>query len=102
MALQGGAHQLAVQCQMISPENKHTSNITWTQQVIFRNICTCNTYIHARTISENRGHDFEEEQGGPHGKDRRGEREGKHVLIIISKERNVVCMCEGGGVTQWW
>lgn len=47
------AHQSVVQCLMISPENLHTSNIIWTQHIIFRNTCiqcTYHAYIHIEYI----------------------------------------------------
>ena len=34
----GRAHQMVVQCQIVSPENIYTSNITQTEQGILRNI----------------------------------------------------------------
>lgn len=47
--------QLVVQCQTISPENMHTSNVMWTWQLIFRTVCVCvctHTYmVHAITNS---------------------------------------------------
>lgn len=49
---------------MVSPEAIHTSSIICAQQTVFRIIYVCeNTYIHAITISEERGHEFEGEQG---------------------------------------
>lgn len=36
--LLGRAHQLTTQYQMISPENKHASNIIKTELILFRNI----------------------------------------------------------------
>jgi hypothetical protein len=98
VVLQGRAHQLAAQCQTVSPENRHTRNSTGTQQVLFKNISVpTNPFIHAVTISENRGHDFEEERGELHGKDQREEREGRYVVLIILKERKVACVGVGGG-----
>ena len=39
--------------QLVSPENTHTSNIIWTQQVIFGNIYVCeNTYSYEITIDK--------------------------------------------------
>jgi hypothetical protein len=35
---QGTVCQLVVKLQIVNPENIHTSNIIWTQQVIFRKI----------------------------------------------------------------
>lgn len=40
----GRVHQLFVQCQMVSPENIHVRNITWTEQIIYRNIYCIYTY----------------------------------------------------------
>ena len=34
-----GISQLVVQCQMVSLETKHTSNIVYTEQVMFKNVC---------------------------------------------------------------
>ena len=47
---------------MLSPANKHTSNIIHTEQLIFRSMYA-QTYIytHAVTSSERRGHEFEGE-----------------------------------------
>lgn len=36
---QGRAHHLVVQCQQVSPENMHASDIMWTQRIILRNVC---------------------------------------------------------------
>jgi hypothetical protein len=55
----GRVHQLIVQCQMFNPKNIHTSDIIWTQWVVFRNIYT-NKYMHAITTRENRSYEFEE------------------------------------------
>lgn len=60
------------------PENKHTSNIVWTQEVIFRNIYvyTC-THMKAITVSEKGGHKvgraLEVSMGGFEGKKEKGE-----------------------------
>lgn len=55
------AHQLVAQCQE-SALKTHTSNIIWTQIVIFKNINVYkNTYMHIVTI-EKRGHEFEQEK----------------------------------------
>ena len=49
----GRAHQLIVQCQMVSPENICMSNTIQTVPVILRNIYVCAyTYMHAITVSE--------------------------------------------------
>ena len=50
---------------MVSPESILISNITWAERVIFRKIYVIyNAYRHAIAISEERGHEFEEESGG--------------------------------------
>lgn len=64
--LQRKAHQLAIQCPIVSPENIHTSNTVPTEQVILRNIYLCvykyvHTHMHAIIISEKIGHVFEGE-----------------------------------------
>lgn len=65
MALQGRAQLAAVQWQMFSPENKHTSDIIHTEQLIFRNMSVqAHIHTHAVTSSERRGHEFEGEWGG--------------------------------------
>lgn len=38
---QKGVHQLLFQAQIISPEDTHTSNFMWIQQVIFGNKINC-------------------------------------------------------------
>lgn len=55
--LQGRAHQLIVQSQMVSPESKHPSNIEQTEQVVFM---YSGIYMHIHmqlcvTINEKRG-----------------------------------------------
>lgn len=63
---------------IIKPENKHTSNIVWTQEVIFRNIYvyTC-AHMKEIAVSENGGHkverELEESMGGFEGKKQKGE-----------------------------
>lgn len=47
----GRAHQLVFQHQMASHENTYTSNIVWTEEVIFGDIYVY-TYIHEIMISE--------------------------------------------------
>lgn len=50
---------------MFSPENKHTSDIIHTEQLIFRNMSVqAYIYTHAVTSSERRGHESEGEWGG--------------------------------------
>ena len=44
---------MVVQCQAVSPENIRASNIIWTVQVVFRNICAyTNTYLHVIITDE--------------------------------------------------
>lgn len=43
---------LDVYCRVISPENKHESSNIQTDQVIFRDICSTDTFIHVTTASE--------------------------------------------------
>lgn len=52
---QGGAHQLIVQRQEVSTENRHTVSRVWTQQFVFRNIYVYMS-IHTITMNEKRGH----------------------------------------------
>ena len=41
------------QCQMINPENIHTSNIILTEQIMFRNMyASVHTYIHVVTTEK--------------------------------------------------
>jgi hypothetical protein len=48
---QGGAHPLVILCQMVSPENTHTSNIQ-TEQVEVRNVYLYTyTSMHVTTIN---------------------------------------------------
>ena len=42
----------------------------------------CNTYIHAITINEKRGHDFEGGWGGLHGRAWREGSEGRNVVVV--------------------
>ena len=46
---QGRAHELAVQLQMVSPENMHPTSIIQTEQVIFRDHLYKHIYIHIHT-----------------------------------------------------
>lgn len=51
-----------------SPENIHASKILWTLQVMFRNTYAhVNTYVHAKTINNKRGHRFEGNGKGVYG-----------------------------------
>lgn len=51
--IQGRAHRLVSQYQMVSPENVHTGNSIQANQVIFRNICGYTyTYVYVITINE--------------------------------------------------
>ena len=43
------------------------------------------TYLHATTIKEKRGHEFEWQQGGVYGRVWTEEREGGNDVIITSK-----------------
>lgn len=43
--------------------------------------------MHATTVRENRGHEFERERGGVYGRVRREEIEGEDDLITISKNK---------------
>jgi hypothetical protein len=57
---QGKEYQLVAQYQIIGPENMHTSNIIWIHQVIIRNMYPYKSiHMHAITISEKRGYQFE-------------------------------------------
>ena len=47
---QGGANQLVVKYQIVSPENKHTSNIPQTGQVTLRYLFYTHTYTHMYDI----------------------------------------------------
>lgn len=47
---------------MASPENTYMSNIIQTEQVIIRNVCVY-TYVHVKTTHEERGNEFQREQG---------------------------------------
>lgn len=65
----------------VSPVNIHTSSIIWTQQILFGNICVyTNTYMHAITIDEKRGHEFEGDQEGVYERVWREEGEGRNVV----------------------
>ena len=52
-------------CQLLSLENIHTSNITWTEQVIFRNTYVYTyTHTHVTTNNEKEVMDLRESQRG--------------------------------------
>lgn len=52
----------------LSPENLHTNNTIWDQQIIFWNMYVyTNAHIHAITIDLKRGHKFEGVQEGHMG-----------------------------------
>lgn len=91
---QGRAHQWAVQCQVVSPENTHASNILQTEQVVFRNTYVyAYTYVNTIAISEKRRHVSEGEQGrGVYTYRRSGERKGRKKCgyIIISKNSKMI------------
>jgi hypothetical protein len=56
---QGRTHPLLIQYQMVSPENKHTSNIIQTEEFIFRNIYM---YLHIHIcMKQQKGHGFDRE-----------------------------------------
>ena len=49
---------------MASPESIHSSSSIQTEHVLFRDICMyVYTYICVTTTNEERGHEFEREQG---------------------------------------
>lgn len=60
--LQGRAYKLITQYQIVSTENIHTANIQ-TKQIVFRN-----AYIFVTTISKQRDHEFEIDQGRGYGR----------------------------------
>lgn len=66
---------------MVSLEDRYTSHIIWTQQVVFENIYVYK-YGCAITVSEKRGHGFERVgrlclEGG---------KEGRNILKFLSKD----------------
>jgi hypothetical protein len=73
---------------MSSPENIHTCNIIQTELVILKYLgvcmqaCVCVYYNIVRTINEERGHEFEREQGGVVGGKGRG-----NYIILISENK---------------
>lgn len=66
-------------------ENRHTSNILWTEQVISGNVCvwTHNTHMHAITVNERRGYEFEREWEGVYGTLWREKKQVIKVLILL-------------------
>lgn len=59
---QGRTYRLIKQYQTVSTENTHTANIQ-TKQIVFRN-----TNIFVTTISKQREHEFERDQGRGYGR----------------------------------
>ena len=54
---------------MVIPQNIHTSNIIWTEQVILRNIYVYkNIYIYMHAIDARRDHDLKERSEGYMGR----------------------------------
>lgn len=85
---------LDVYCRVISPENKHESSNIQTDQVIFRDICSTDTFIHVTTASEKEAmnlkairEDYMTKFGAREGNDR--------CNIIISRIKNIL-HCQKG------
>lgn len=68
---------------MVNPENTHTSDSIWTEQVLFRSIYLC-TYMYTVAISlKKRSHKFEGECRGVYRWVWRKEREGVGDVVVI-------------------
>lgn len=85
---------LDVYCRVVSPENKHESSNIQTDQVIFRDICSTDTFIHVTTASEKEAmnlkairEDYMTKFGAREGNDR--------CNIIISRIKNIL-HCQKG------
>lgn len=62
--MSGPFQVVLVQWQMVSPKTIHTSNIIWSQQLIFWNMCVY-TNVHMHTVTKKK--QFEGEWGGLNG-----------------------------------
>lgn len=81
--LQGSAHQLVIQYQMLSPKNMCTTNIVQTKQFIFRNIyANINTFMHAATVYEERGQEIWKRVKGVYERFWREKREEEMVYLL--------------------
>lgn len=66
---QGKAHQLVVQCQIVSNENIHACIIIWTEQVMFWHMHVhIHICMHAVTIHVKEVINFKESSEGVHGR----------------------------------
>lgn len=77
------AHQLLAQYQMVSPENIHTSNIIWAEQVIFRDIC-----VYTTTLSEKEAKILKKNMEGY--KETSGGRKGKGEMLSPTKMKTIL------------
>lgn len=88
---QGKAHQLFVQCEMVSPENEYIVNVIRTRKIKSR-IVYVQAYAYMLANDSKRGHETEGEQGRVCARTWVEERQGRNVVnfIIISKRSQML------------